>query len=149
MSDIFTKAHRSKVMSRIKSSGTSPETKLLSLIRRSIGHRWRVQQNVCKLPGRPDIIMPSLRLAIFVDGCFYHVCPRHGHLPKSNQAYWIPKLLRNKQRDKANRLALRRAGFCVWRFWEHDFKPRDLPLLEKRLSRRFAKHIASVRRQEA
>lgn len=73
------------------------------------------------MPGRPDIVIPNLNLAIFLDGCFFHLCPKHGRIPDSNRDYWEPKLLGNVRRDARSRRALRRMGFAVWRFWEHDF----------------------------
>jgi G:T-mismatch repair DNA endonuclease (very short patch repair protein) len=78
------------------------------------------------LPGQPDVVVPSLRLAIFADGCFYHGCPEHGHVPKSNVDYWLPRLVRNRKRDRANRRVLRKMGFAVWRFWEHVLKGRRM-----------------------
>src|SRR5579863_6668020 len=122
MTDIFSTTKRSQIMSRIRSSGTTPETTLHSCVRQILGGRWRIEQNVRKLPGQPDIVVRNLRLAIFADGCFYHSCPQHRHVPKSNQDYWIPKLQRNVARDKANRKKLRQLGFAVWSLWEHDLK---------------------------
>lgn len=126
MADVFSKQKRSAIMSRIRSSGTSPELRLHAMVREILGHRRRVDLNVTRLPGQPDILIPSLRLAIFADGCFYHNCPVHGHQPKSNETYWTPKLARTTRRDKANRRKLRSLGYAVWRFWEHDFKGRDV-----------------------
>jgi G:T-mismatch repair DNA endonuclease (very short patch repair protein) len=72
------------------------------------------------LSGQPDVVVPGLRLTTFADGCLYHGCPEHGHTPKSNVGYWLPKLVRNRRRDRASRRALRRMGFAVWRLWEHE-----------------------------
>jgi DNA mismatch endonuclease (patch repair protein) len=81
-----------------------------------------------------------LTLVLFADGCFYHCCPKHGHHPKSNQDYWVPKLARNCKRDRSNRRRLRGMGLSVWRFWEHDLKgssiKRTYGILERRLLRR-------------
>jgi DNA mismatch endonuclease, patch repair protein len=126
-------------MSRIRSSGTAPERVMYVLLRRLLGHRRRIQTNVRSLPGQPDFVIPALRLAIFVDGCFYHGCAKHGHNPKSNRAYWIPKLARNAKRDKANQRALRRMGFGVWRIWEHSLKGQHLERIRENLARRFEK----------
>jgi DNA mismatch endonuclease (patch repair protein) len=139
MADIFTTAKRSEIMSRIKSCGTSPEAALHACVREILGGRRRVDKNVRRLPGQPDILIPSLRVAIFADGCFYHSCPRHKHLPKSNESYWTPKLQRNKRRDHANRRALRKMGFMVWSFWEHDLKKGTLERTALRLQRRLSK----------
>lgn len=136
MTDIFSRAKRSAIMSRIRSTGTSPEVGLFALVRDTLGHRWRVLRNVRSLPGQPDVFIPELRLVIFADGCFYHGCPIHGHTPKSNPKYWRPKLRRNKTRDGANRRALRRMGIGVWRFWEHDLKGTKLKRTRKTLTSR-------------
>jgi DNA mismatch endonuclease, patch repair protein len=78
--------------------------------------------NVQELPGKPDIVFSEKRLAIFIDGCFWHGCPKCYRRPQSNQSYWDAKVAKNIQRDKANRVQLRRLGWTVLRFWEHDFK---------------------------
>ena len=156
MADIFSTKKRGEIMSRIKCSGTAVENTLHSIVRESIGMRWRVDRNSRILPGKPDIVIPTLRLVIFADGCFYHVCPEHGHAPKSNKKYWLPKLAQTRQRDKRNRRELRRMGFTVWRFWEHSLRGRLLHktrftimgklrrlILERRLPTR-SKHRRSV-----
>jgi len=139
LADIFSAKKRSEIMSRIKSSGTIVEKVLYSLVRESVGSRWRIERNSRKLPGQPDIVIPRLRVAIFADGCFYHGCSSHGHIPKSNLQYWLPKLARTKRRDKANRRELRRMGFAVWRFWEHSLEGKVLQrtglTIQKRLCR--------------
>jgi DNA mismatch endonuclease, patch repair protein len=143
LADIFTAKKRSEIMSHIRSTGTKPEEKLFRLLSEIFGKRRRIERNVQRLPGQPDILVPSLRLAIFVDGCFYHSCPKHGHNPKSNLRYWIPKLSRNLARDRKNRRALRKKGFAVWRFWEHSLSGLHLhraqETLIKRLEQRAAK----------
>ncbi|MBI4962175.1 MAG: very short patch repair endonuclease [Desulfomonile tiedjei] len=140
MTDIFSKAKRSEIMSRIRSSGTKMECALYKMVREILGPRPRIHRNMHKLPGRPDIVIPSLKLIIFADGCFYHVCPLHGHTPKSNATYWAPKLERNIKHDKRNRQQLRKMGYSVWRFWEHDFltknKEKTFLKLQKRLQSR-------------
>lgn len=145
MADIFTAAKRSEIMSRIKSCGTTPETALYACVRGALGDRWRVDKNVRRLPGQPDVLIPGLRLAIFADGCFYHSCPWHKHVPKSNKSYWIPKLQRNRRRDKMNRRALRRMGFTVWSFWEHALKKGTVERTALRLQRRLSKLVLERR----
>jgi DNA mismatch endonuclease, patch repair protein len=139
MADIFSAAKRSEIMSRIRSCGTTPEVALHECVRQVLGGRWRVDKNVRQLPGQPDVLVPSLRLAIFADGCFYHSCPQHKHVPKSNESYWIPKLQRNKDRDKVNRKALRGMGFTVWNFWEHDLKKSTVERTALGLQRKLSK----------
>ena len=105
-------------MSHIKRRDTKPER----LLRSSLwlrGLRYRVD---VKLPGRPDIAFTRARLAIFVDGCFWHGCPVHGRTPNSNRDYWEPKLRRNVERDRANEEKLKEMGWIVLRFWEHEVK---------------------------
>jgi len=141
VADIFTARQRSKIMSRIRSSGTDPEETLYRLLREVLGKRWRIRRNVRALPGQPDFVIPSLRLAVFMDGCFYHGCPKHGHRPKSNKKYWIPKLARNLARDRASRRALREMGYAVWKFWEHSLKGRRLHDTHRTLIRRLRERI--------
>lgn len=99
--DVFDRAKRSQVMSRIRSEGTLAEHTLYALVRELLGARRRIDRNVNSLPGRPDLFIPSLRVAIFAHGCFYHGCAKHGRVPKSNQGYWAPKLIGNRRRDGA------------------------------------------------
>jgi DNA mismatch endonuclease (patch repair protein) len=74
------------------------------------------------LPGRPDFAFPARRLAVFVDGCFWHGCPRHGTLPKGNARFWREKIARNRERDREVNLELRRRGWRVIRIWEHELR---------------------------
>jgi DNA mismatch endonuclease (patch repair protein) len=74
------------------------------------------------LPGRPDFVFPKLKIALFTDGCFWHSCPRCGHIPKSNVGYWKKKLQRNRSRDRAVNRELKSRGFTVIRFWECEVK---------------------------
>jgi len=139
--DIFTKKKRSEVMSRIKCTGTSPERWFYSLLRSALDRRFRIRKNLTAMPGRPDFLIPRLNLVIFVDGCFYHGCPKHGRIPKTNRSYWKPKLAKNRKRDLSNRRKLRRMGYFVWKFWEHDLKPMRLPQTRKTLENRLRKHM--------
>lgn len=72
------------------------------------------------LPGKPDIYFPNQKLAVFLDGCFWHGCGKCGHVPKSNSLFWSTKIERNKMRDKRNTRLLRAAGIGVIRLWEHS-----------------------------
>jgi DNA mismatch endonuclease (patch repair protein) len=71
-------------------------------------------------PIRPDVVFTRAKVAIFLDGCFWHGCPAHQRIPKSNPAYWIPKLKRNLERDREIDEALSAAGWLVVRIWEHE-----------------------------
>lgn len=112
-------------MSQIRSSGSLIERRLYAIVRATLGKRTRIVRNA-PLLGRPDLFVPSLRLVIFADGCFYHCCPQHGRVPKSNREYWEPKLARNVSRDNARRRKLRQGGLAVWRIWEHSLEGRAL-----------------------
>src|ERR1035437_8479173 len=97
MSDVFTKAKRSEVMSGIRGRGNkATELALAKLFRRNKITGWRRNQKVF---GKPDFIFPKLKLAVFVDGCFWHGCPKHETKPKNNRAFWQRKLSANKKRD--------------------------------------------------
>ena len=114
MSDVFTKAKRSEVMSRIRSRGNkATELALIKLFRRHKITGWRRHQKVF---GKPDFIFGQSRLAVFVDGCFWHGCPRHATKPKTNAAFWRRKFLRNQQRDVRVTLTLRCDGWRVIQF---------------------------------
>lgn len=123
-------------MSRVRQHGTDLERRLRSAIRKS-GLRYR--SNV-KLPGTPDIAIRSVKIAIFVDGCFWHGCRLHGTMPKTNRYFWREKIRRNRERDEGVDFALRKLGWKVVRVWEHDIKKstdrvveRLLNLVERRL----------------
>lgn len=122
VADVFSEEKRSEVMSQIRSEGTGIEASLYALVRQALDYRWRIDRNRTDLPGKPDLVIPRLRIAFFADGCFFHCCPRHGRVPESNRQYWEPKLHRNVQRDLRVRRQLRQEGFSVWRIWEHELK---------------------------
>lgn len=85
------------------------------------GLRYRKHFPVPGLPRRTiDLAFTRHRIAIFLDGCFWHGCPLHGTIPVSNADYWIPKLARNVERDQETNLALLESGWTVLRFWEHE-----------------------------
>ena len=100
---------------------TLPERRLRSALHRQ-GRRFRIDLPV-EVSGRrvrPDIVFTRRRVAVFVDGCFWHACPVHGQLPRANESYWMPKLRRNQERDQADDVALQRGGWTVVRLWEHE-----------------------------
>jgi DNA mismatch endonuclease, patch repair protein len=114
-------------MARIRSFGTAPEERLYEAVRTALGYRWRIDRNVRAMPGCPDVVIPSLRLAIFADGCFFHACPDHYRAPLSNVEYWRPKIAGNIARDKAQQASLESNGWSVWRIWEHQLTKNTLP----------------------
>lgn len=109
--------HVSAQMQRMPRASTSPEVAL----RRELHHlglRFRV--NHPGLPGRPDIALTRARVAVFVDGCFWHRCGEHGVLPKNNRGWWEAKLERNVQRDREKDVALAQLGWLAVHVWEHE-----------------------------
>lgn len=114
--DIFTKEKRSQIMSRIRSKDTGPEMTLRRVLWSS-GLRYRVNYNI---PGKPDIVFVNKRIVVFVDGCFWHGCPTHSRIPKTNKQFWEEKIKRNIKRDKKANDVLSSKGWTVLRFWEHD-----------------------------
>ncbi|MEM0050828.1 MAG: very short patch repair endonuclease [Candidatus Bathyarchaeia archaeon] len=125
---LYERGSRSYVMSKIRSTGTKPERQLHAALKNL---KMRHKMNPT-MPGMPDAIIPSRKIAIFVHGCFWHGCKMHGHMPKTNLSYWQPKLSRNKKRDIANAMTLKKEGWKVITIWEHDIKAGRL---EQRLKR--------------
>jgi DNA mismatch endonuclease (patch repair protein) len=123
MPDVFTKAKRSEVMSRIRGRGNK-DTELapVKLFRAHQITGWRRNQKVF---GKPDFVFPKLKLAMFVDGCFWHGCPKHATKPKQNRTFWHRKLSMNKHRDQIVNRTLRKAGWRVVRIWECDLARRS------------------------
>jgi DNA mismatch endonuclease (patch repair protein) len=116
MPDVFTKAKRSAVMARIRGSGNKDtELRMIALFRARGITGWR--RNV-RLFGKPDFVFRAAKLAVFVDGCFWHGCPRHATMPANNRAFWQVKLARNAARDREVTRALHKAGWRVLRVWE-------------------------------
>ena len=108
------------VMKANKRANTKPEVLIRTHLHRA-GYRFRKDFNI-KINGknyRPDIAFTKQKVAIFIDGCFWHLCPIHGHIPKTNIHYWEPKLKKNSERDKNSNKVLRKAGWKVVRVWEH------------------------------
>lgn len=121
-------------MSAIRSSGTKAEQALAALIAETFPRRKVIMH--ADLPGRPDFFLPGLRAAVFVNGCFWHACVRHGRTPDDNAEYWIPKLQRNRSRDRKADRRLREAGIRPVRIWEHDLRGRAAITGRERVRRR-------------
>lgn len=130
MTDVYGPDKRSAVMRRVKGRDTGPELAVRRALTR-LGARYRLQR--ADLPGRPDIVLPGRRLAIFVHGCFWHGhdCARGARTPKQNRDYWVAKVARNVARDARNSEALATAGWRVETVWECELK--DTPAVETRL----------------
>lgn len=104
-------------MSHQRTTGTRPELKLRSILHRR-GVRYRLHPR--DLPGRPDIVLIRMKLAIFVDGCFWHGCPLHHVPPKSNAEWWAAKLAANIDRDRRTDARLVELGWEPLHVWEHE-----------------------------
>ncbi|MET0295288.1 MAG: DNA mismatch endonuclease Vsr [Phenylobacterium sp.] len=119
--DVFDAAQRSAVMRKVKGRDTGPELTVRRLLWR-MGARYRLHR--ADLPGRPDIVLPGRRLAIFVHGCFWHGhdCARGARVPKANRDYWLAKVARNRARDVANAEALAAQGWRCETLWECALK---------------------------
>lgn len=118
MTDVLTPGQRSYCMSMIKGTNTKPEILLRKALWRN-GFRYRLNY---KLSGNPDLTFPARRIAVFVDGCFWHGCPRHMTKPKKNSSFWETKLRKNMERDKEVNRILAGMGWNVVRIWEHEIK---------------------------
>jgi DNA mismatch endonuclease (patch repair protein) len=114
---------------------TSPERRVRSALHRR-GWRFRVDLAVAVAGGRarPDIAFTRRRVAVFIDGCFWHCCPEHGRPPLSNVGYWGPKLARNVERDRVDTERLRAAGWRVVRLWEHAPIGEAVVIVERELA---------------
>jgi DNA mismatch endonuclease (patch repair protein) len=122
MADVFDPKKRSAVMRAVKSRDTTPELKVRKAAH-ALGLRFRL--NRAGLPGKPDLVFPAKRRALFVHGCFWHghSCPRGARVPQNNRAYWQAKISRNMARDKANVAALKKLGWTpriIWECQTHD-----------------------------
>lgn len=161
MPDVFSKAKRSELMSRIRSHGNKDTEQRLAAVfrthgitgwRRQVAIRFRVSGFKSRVSGRkdpkletwnqkhpksvrPDFIFRAERLAIFVDGCFWHGCPEHFRRPQTRQKFWDAKITRNQARDAAVTKALRKVGWRVLRLWEHELAVRHEKRLVARLRR--------------
>lgn len=138
MTDVHRLDRRSYNMSRIRAMDTKPEVTVRSLLHRA-GFRFR--KNVSGLPGKPDILLPKYKTAIFVQGCFWHRhkgC-RYSTSPASNKDFWEAKFLANVKRDKENISSLKRLGWSVELVWECDIKKdaaKAVNLISKKLRSR-------------
>lgn len=156
MPDVFTKAKRSDVMSRIRGKGNKDtELALIRVFRAQGITGWRRHLEVRGRRGegrgkaaartshlssrafrvRPDFVFPKLRIAVLVDGCFWHCCPLHSTKPKNNAAFWQKKLATNQARDRLVSRTLRAQGWRVLRIWEHDLARKREARLVARLQR--------------
>lgn len=140
MADVFTSAKRSHVMSRIRSRGNADtEMRMVSLLRTYRLAGWR---RGILLQGKPDFVWHRERVALFVDGCFWHGCPRHGRTPGTRVEYWRPKLARNARRDRSVTRTLRKNSWTVVRVWECGLQQSGERRVAARIARALRRPIA-------
>lgn len=118
MTDNLTQEQRRKNMQAIKS-----QSELENIVSKALWHKGiRFRKNVRSLFGTPDIAIKKYKVVIFIDSCFWHVCPLHGNRPKTNQDFWDKKLARNQERDREVIQYYKDKGWHILRVWEHDVK---------------------------
>ncbi len=161
MPDVFTQAKRSQVMARIRSRGNRDTELALARLLRAHGIKgWRRQVEIRNaecgvrnsvsagsrrlLRVKVDFVFPKRKLAIFVDGCFWHGCPWHATNPRQHAAFWRKKLAANRARDRQVNRALRAAGWRVLRIWEHELSQggRQAERRKQRLLARLSQALA-------
>lgn len=117
--DIYSKKKRSEIMSLVKNKDSKIEISL----RKELWKRgFRYRKNSPKYYGKPDIVLPKHKTAIFVDSCFWHGCKKHCKLPTTREKFWSNKINGNIQRDKKVRQHYRKTGWKILRIWEHELK---------------------------
>ncbi|MEY2878338.1 MAG: hypothetical protein RLZZ15_718 [Verrucomicrobiota bacterium] len=149
MADIFSRRKRSAVMAAVRSRGNrSTELRLVALLRaggitgwrRGVVLQWKLGRGKLSRGNRevfrvrPDFVFRARKLAVFVDGCFWHGCPAHGTRPKSNARFWREKIAGNRARDRHVTRALRERGWRVVRIWEHALARRNEARMRGRLA---------------
>ena len=115
-------------MARIRGRNTSPEVALRALLWRE-GLRYRLNLRIGE--SRPDVVFPRSRVAVFIDGCFWHGCPDHYVRPRSRETFWADKLKANVVRDRAQTIQLEEQGWTILRFWEHEVACRPTHILSE------------------
>ena len=132
MSDNLSPEDRRKTMKAVKEKGTKPERQIWASLAGKGIRGWR--KNATDIFGKPDIVFDNQKVAIFIDGCFWHRCPIcQRKLPRTNKDYWERKINRNVELAEQYRQELENSGWRVFRIWEHEVKKRELRMnkLEK------------------
>jgi DNA mismatch endonuclease (patch repair protein) len=123
MPDVFSRRQRSKVMAACRGKGNrSTEARFRAALAAHGVAGWKMHSP--SLPGRPDFVFAHPKIAVFVDGCFWHGCRECEKTPASNTGYWLKKIAGNRRRDRKITRALRSQGWLVVRLWEHDLRHR-------------------------
>jgi len=123
-------AHVAKQMRKMSTKDSKPEMQLRRALH-ALGLRYRLHRK--DLPGKPDIVFPSARIAVFVDGCFWHRCPDHYVAPKNNAEFWETKIAKNVERDRRQDAELAELGWESIRIWEHEDVVASALAIQKRL----------------
>ncbi len=117
-------------MARVRSTGNkSTEGKLIDILKQNCLTGWRRKYPIF---GKPDITFPKCKVAVFVDGCFWHDCPRHGQVPTNNKEFWVKKIGANKKRDRIVDKTVKSMGWNTLRIWECELK--DERILKRKLN---------------
>ena len=130
MPDVFSKKKRSQIMSLIRSTNTKPEVALRKLVSSTVyprGYRYRIHHK--KVIGKPDMVFVASKIAVFVDGAFWHGYDFKNRKKRLPKKYWLKKIEKNMERDKRVNRKLRKEGWQVVRIWEHDLKKRPEKVL--------------------
>ena len=128
MTDVLTPDQRKLNMSRVRGKNTGPEIKLRKLLWSRGIRGYRIHHN---LLGKPDIVFTKKKIAIFIDGCFWHKCPVCFHEPETRKEFWVKKISSNVERDEKVNLQLQKEGWTVRRFWEHEVRKNPEKILSK------------------
>jgi DNA mismatch endonuclease (patch repair protein) len=137
MVDVLSKVQRSRNMSAIRSKGNKTTERLMvTLLKKNKITGWR--RHYRRLPGNPDFVFMKLRIAIFVDGCFWHGCKKHSKPPTTNSSFWQEKITKTKHRDEKYSKIIQQKGWKVLRFWEHDLKDSPVKVI-RRIESKMAK----------
>lgn len=132
MTDNLTPEDRRKTMQAVKGKGTSLEKRLWAILANMGVKGWK--KNLPTLPGKPDVVFLKNRIAIFIDGCFWHGCPRcRRKLPQTRRSYWKRKIQRNVELAALYERELQTQGWTVIRIWEHEMN--DLELVKQKILR--------------
>jgi len=127
MTDVLTKEQRAYNMSKIRGKNTLPEIKLRKLLWSDGVRGYRIHYN---LPGKPDIVFTKKKIAIFIDGCFWHKCQICFQEPETRKEFWMKKIQSNIDRDKKVNAQLKDMGWTVMRFWEHEIRKNPSLVIE-------------------
>jgi DNA mismatch endonuclease (patch repair protein) len=126
MPDVLTREQRHYNMSRIRNKRTKPELKVKDIFE-SLGFEYQPRG----IYGKPDFVNRNRKIAIFIDGCFWHKCPEHFVKPKTRTEFWMQKIEKNVIRDELVNIKLENEGWKVLRIWEHDIKRQPEKVIAK------------------